>query len=123
MYLRSVGKYLFLFPAEVVKEVKDAEKIVLPYSVLVFVPYVVLYVYLSTHLTLRQSLLMFCAAVIFVFLEERSPWKAFFLSLVGGACFTISLDYFYAYVYGLFGGFLFSREVYVSKEWNVYVKL
>lgn len=126
MYLRSVGKYLFVFPAEVIKEVKDVEKVVFPYSVLVFVPYIVLYVYLSMHLTLGQALLMFCVAAMFVLLEleeERSPWKAFFLSLVGGAFFTVSLDYFYAYVYGIFGGFLFSREVYINKEWNVYVRL
>lgn len=120
MYVKSAGKYVFLFPVGVEKEIK-AEKVRFPYNFLPLILYVLLFTHMSVHADVKQVLIVLGTALIYMLLEDRKS-KMFLISFILGFAIILGLDYIVAITYGVLGGFIFGSEVYIDEEWHVYLK-
>lgn len=119
MYVKSAGKYLFLFPIGKLQEV-NAKKLKFPYSLLPLILYIILFTYLALFAKIIEALIILCVALIYTTLDKYS--KTFMIFFFTGFVLNASLDYLIAVAYGVLAGFVFGSDVYMDEEGHVYLK-
>lgn len=121
-YIKSAGRYVFLFPIGVVKEGEvKVQRVRFPYTLIILLPYVLLYVYLSFHANLLEILTIVSVAVMYLLIEDRKV-RAFVVGFLIGVSGILGLEHLINAAYGVLGGFIFGSEVYIDDEWNVFLK-
>lgn len=121
-YVKSAGKYVFLFPIGIVKEGETkVQRVRFPYTLIILIPYVLLYVYLSFHVTLLEFLTIVSVAVMYVLMEDKKV-RAFGVGLLIGASAVMGIDHLINTAYGVLGGFIFGSDVYIDEEWHVFLR-